>query len=61
MPAAPEIGVLRDRFTAWMDDLASAAGLTPDALAAYALANPLGMSADGLQRYWMKFRAQQPD
>jgi glyoxylase-like metal-dependent hydrolase (beta-lactamase superfamily II) len=60
MPAAPDIGDLRARFTAWMDDQAQAAGLTPDALAAYALANPLGMSADGLQRYWQKFRAQQP-
>jgi hypothetical protein len=24
---------------------------------AYEVANPVGMSADGLQRYWKKFRA----
>lgn len=61
MPADPAIEDLRARFTAWMDDQASAAGLTPGVLAAYSLANPLGMSADGIQRYWRKFRAQQPE
>jgi hypothetical protein len=31
-------------------------GLTPEATKAYELANPLGMSADGLSRYWKKVR-----
>ena len=34
-----------------------ALGLPEEIRAAYLLANPLGMSADGLQRYWRKFRA----
>jgi len=59
MPADPPIEELRARFTEWMDDEARAAGLDGDVLAAYALANPLGMSADGLQRYWRKFRVSQ--
>ena len=59
MPADPAIEDLRARFTAWMDEEASASGLTPGVLAAYSLANPLGMSADGMQRYWRKFRVQQ--
>jgi hypothetical protein len=31
-------------------------GLTEDVVRAYELANPLGMSADGLLRYWNKVR-----
>jgi hypothetical protein len=31
-------------------------GLSPEAVRAYELANPPGMSADGLQRYWRKVR-----
>lgn len=60
MPADPPIEELRARFTEWMDGEGQAAGLNPDAIAAYGLANPLGMSADGLQRYWRKFLATQP-
>jgi len=59
MPADPPIEELRARFTEWVDSQARSAGLDQEVLAAYALANPLGMSADGLQRYWRKFRAGQ--
>ncbi len=57
MPANLEIETLRAKFTAWMDAQATRQGLSADVVEAYRLANPLGMSADGLQRYWRKFRA----
>jgi hypothetical protein len=31
-------------------------GLSEDVLVAYSLANPPGMSADGLLRYWKKVK-----
>jgi len=31
-------------------------GLSEDVLKAYAVANPPGMSADGLYRYWKKVK-----
>jgi glyoxylase-like metal-dependent hydrolase (beta-lactamase superfamily II) len=56
MPAEPPIEELREKFEAWMNEQSRAQGLTDDATRAYTLANPLGMSADGLMRYWRKFR-----
>jgi glyoxylase-like metal-dependent hydrolase (beta-lactamase superfamily II) len=56
MPGNPPIGVLRQSFTEWMTEEAVEMGLSEDVLKAYELANPLGMSADGLQRYWKKVR-----
>ncbi len=43
-------------FSAWMQDQGRLQGLNEDAIAAYALANPLGMSVDGMLRYWKKTR-----
>lgn len=57
MPADPPIEELRTRFVDWMEEQGRAIGLPADVREAYALANPLGMSADGLQRYWRKFRS----
>ncbi len=56
MPAEPAEDELRDKFVAWMEAQGRAEGLTDEEIAAYRLANPLAMSADGLQRYWKKFR-----
>jgi hypothetical protein len=39
-----------------MNEQGVAQGLSADAVKAYDLANPLGMSADGLLRYWKKVR-----
>lgn len=58
MPADPPIEELRKAFTDWMEDQGRNAGLDEDAIEAYRLANPLGMSADGLQRYWRKVRVK---
>lgn len=56
MPADPPIEELRRKFTDWMNKLGKQEGLSADVVRAYELANPLGMSADGLQRYWKKVR-----
>jgi glyoxylase-like metal-dependent hydrolase (beta-lactamase superfamily II) len=56
MPADPPVEQLRRQFAEWVEARCRQAGLSPDALRAFELANPLGMSADGLQRYWRKVR-----
>ena len=56
MTSQPGIEVLRDQFTEWMNDQGREQGLNAEAVRAYELANPPGMSADGLQRYWNKYR-----
>jgi glyoxylase-like metal-dependent hydrolase (beta-lactamase superfamily II) len=56
MAAEPPVEVLRDKFTAWMREQSEAQGLSEDVVRAYDLANPLGMSADGLMRYWKKIK-----
>jgi glyoxylase-like metal-dependent hydrolase (beta-lactamase superfamily II) len=56
MPAAPEVEELREKFETWMNEQSRAQGLSNEVIQAYTLANPLGMSADGLMRYWKKVR-----
>jgi glyoxylase-like metal-dependent hydrolase (beta-lactamase superfamily II) len=57
MPADPPADELRAKFEAWMNAQSLEKKLSEDAIQAYTLANPLGMGADGLMRYWKKFRA----
>ncbi len=57
MPAEPATEDLRQKFVSWMESQGRAEGLGDEEIEAYRLANPLAMSADGLQRYWKKFRA----
>ncbi|MEP7135025.1 MAG: MBL fold metallo-hydrolase [Chloroflexota bacterium] len=56
MPADPPVDQLRQSFTDWMMKEGEQMGLDAEAVKAYELANPLGMSADGLMRYWKKVR-----
>lgn len=56
MPSDPPIQELRQSFTDWMMAEAEKIGLDEEVANAYELANPPGMSADGLQRYWKKVR-----
>ncbi len=56
MPANPPVEELRQSFTAWMMAEGEKIGLDEEVVKAYELANPLGMSADGLMRYWKKVR-----
>ena len=52
----PPIEALRESFTDWMVEQAGEMGLSQDVLDAFTLANPPGMSADGLLRYWKKVK-----
>jgi glyoxylase-like metal-dependent hydrolase (beta-lactamase superfamily II) len=54
-PAAP-IEALRESFTDWMVEQATEMGLSEDVVNAFTIANPPGMSADGLLRYWKKVK-----
>lgn len=56
MPADPSIEQLREKFAAWMESQAREQNLSVDVIKAFALSNPVGMSADGLMRYWKKVR-----
>ncbi len=56
MPSELPIEELRLKFADWMNEQGRQQGLSDDVVRAYELANPLGMSADGLQRYWRKVR-----
>ena len=51
-----EVEALRQSFTEWMIEEGLQMGLSEDVMDAYQLANPPGMSADGLLRYWKKVK-----
>jgi glyoxylase-like metal-dependent hydrolase (beta-lactamase superfamily II) len=57
MKREPSIEELRDEFTSWMQEQGRVKNLSEDVIQAYSLANPVAMSADGLLRYWKKFRS----
>ncbi len=56
MPAAPSREEFRQKFTDRMNMQTRAQGLGADTVKTLGLANPLGMSADGLMRYWKKVK-----
>jgi glyoxylase-like metal-dependent hydrolase (beta-lactamase superfamily II) len=53
---SPPIEALRESFTDWMVEQATEMGLSQDVVNAFTVANPPGMSADGLLRYWKKVK-----
>ncbi len=56
MPADAPVDELRAKFVEWMNEQSRAQKLSEDVVMAYALANPLDMSVDGMVRYWKKFK-----
>ena len=56
MSHEPSIEELRQEFTQYMEDESREKNLRMDVIRAYSLSNPVGMSADGLMRYWKKVR-----
>jgi glyoxylase-like metal-dependent hydrolase (beta-lactamase superfamily II) len=56
LPTSPPIEALRQQFTAWNAANLQAQGLDSLTLSAHEAANPSFMSADGIHRYWNKFR-----
>ncbi len=57
MPADPSVEEVRAKLEAWMEEQSIEQNLSDDVIRAYVLANPIGMSADGLMRYWKKVRS----
>ena len=55
MPRGLETEELRDEFLNWVKLRAHKLGLTGRAVDALEKANPSGMSADGIKRYWEKY------
>jgi glyoxylase-like metal-dependent hydrolase (beta-lactamase superfamily II) len=56
MPAEPSVDELRAKYESWMEEQSRLLKLDEDIIRAYTLANPLGMGADGMMRYWKKVR-----
>ncbi len=56
MPTDPSVEQMRQKYTDWIEEEGKAMGLDEQVVRSYELANPLGMSADGLLRYWKKVR-----
>jgi glyoxylase-like metal-dependent hydrolase (beta-lactamase superfamily II) len=56
MPASPSVDELRAKYEAWMQQQSDTQHLSADTIQAFTLANPLGMGADGMMRYWKKIR-----
>jgi glyoxylase-like metal-dependent hydrolase (beta-lactamase superfamily II) len=56
MPSDPSIEQMRQSYSEWIMGEGKHVGLDEEVTRAYELANPLGMSADGLLRYWKKVR-----
>jgi glyoxylase-like metal-dependent hydrolase (beta-lactamase superfamily II) len=56
MPTDPPVDELRTKFEDWMNEQSRAENLSEDVVQAYALANPIGMSVDGMIRYWKKVK-----
>ncbi|NJN80025.1 MAG: hypothetical protein HC797_05895 [Anaerolineales bacterium] len=56
MPANPSLEELREKFTAWMEQQSREQGLSEEVIQVYTVSNPIGMSADGLLRYWKKYK-----
>ena len=54
---SPPIEAMRESFTDWMVEQATEMGLSEDVVNAFTVANPPGMSADGLLRYWKKVKS----
>jgi glyoxylase-like metal-dependent hydrolase (beta-lactamase superfamily II) len=59
LPSIHKREALRDLFAQWEYARYEAFGLEENILHAYSLAMPLGMGADGIWRYWNKFRASE--
>lgn len=59
MPANPDIHDLRQRFTDWTNQVSLQKGMDSTVLNVQEAANPSFMSADGIQRYWRKYRVKQ--
>lgn len=56
MQKDPPLELLRAEYTNWMEEQSREQGLSEEVLQVYTLSNPIGMSADGMLRYWKKYK-----
>jgi glyoxylase-like metal-dependent hydrolase (beta-lactamase superfamily II) len=56
MPSNPSLEELRKAFMEWTQQIFHEQGLDPMQVSLHEAANPSFMSADGIQRYWLKIR-----
>ena len=56
MPSEPSLDELRESYTMWMEQQSREQGLSEEVIQVYTVSNPIGMSADGLLRYWNKYK-----
>lgn len=59
MISNPSLDTLRQSFTEWTNESSLLQGVNDEILQKYQFANPTFMSADGIQRYWRKYRIEQ--
>lgn len=55
MPRNLPLEDLRTEFIRWTTDRSNQLGIDPEAINTFEKANPSGMSADGIKRYWDKY------
>jgi len=60
LPLGDTIAELRAKFVSWVNTRAADFGVDPSTLDAFEKANPSGMSADGIKRYWDKYILSNP-
>ncbi len=60
MPDDPDVNVINQKLNEWSAQRAIAENVPIDQLKAYESANPTWMSGYGIQRYWRKYRQEQP-
>jgi glyoxylase-like metal-dependent hydrolase (beta-lactamase superfamily II) len=58
MPSDPPIETLNEQFVTWSRRRSLEAGVSPELIEAYEMANPSWMSSYGIQRYWRKYRVE---
>jgi glyoxylase-like metal-dependent hydrolase (beta-lactamase superfamily II) len=57
MPTNPTIELVRNQYNSWMRQKSEEAGLSQAMIGAYEVAISSQMSADGIYRYWHKYRS----
>ncbi len=60
LPKNYPVEMLREEYAHWINSLALEKGMEPQAQQAEEAVNPSFMSADGILRYWKKYRSGQP-
>ena len=56
MPGEPSVDELNQKLLEWTQARSQQAGLEPEIIKAYELANPAWISTQGILRYWKKYR-----